>query len=267
MKRAVVLSALWIFCSVTILNAQDKNIYIDFNTELGRLKDLGGVNTGPGNSLQGYKDAGIYLIRTHDSYGPTDYDFYTTFYNKTTLSFDSDFDPTNPVHYKWVSSNTDAVISAIEENGFETYFRIGVSWPSEQRKSPTAPPLDPDGINFTKFAELVKRTVMHYNEGWDNGFEYDITYWEIWNEPDATNFWTGTAQQFYKLYEASVRAIKSLSSDLKVGGPGITGQSTQNETKRAYRDNFLIYCRDNDVPLDFYSWHIYRREDPYDLKR
>ena len=25
---------------------------------------------------------------------------------------------------------------------------------------------------------------MHHNEGWADGFNYGIEYWEIWNEPD-----------------------------------------------------------------------------------
>lgn len=29
---------------------------------------------------------------------------------------------------------------------------------------------------------------MHYNDGWADGFSYNITYWEVWKEPDLGNF-------------------------------------------------------------------------------
>ena len=32
--------------------------------------------------------------------------------------------------------------------------------------------------------EVCKHIVMHYNDGWNDGYHYNIAYWEIWNEPD-----------------------------------------------------------------------------------
>jgi len=244
----------------TLVFAQDKIIIVDFNTNLGRLKNLNGINGIPGNALQGYKDAGFYLVRTHPRGDNTDYDAYTTFFNKSTMLFNQNFDPTNPDNYNWTLP--DASIASIENNGFKTYFRIGVPWPG--RTTPTAPPLDPDGINFTKFAEICKRTVMHYNEGWDNGFHYGIQYWEIWNEPDG-RFWDGTPQQFYRLYEASANAIKSLDSDLMVGGPSVTPGAIVPKDPEYFPD-FLSDLRDNNAPLDFFSWHLYKVYDPYKVK-
>ena len=51
-----------------------------------------------------------------------------------------------------------------------------------------APPKD-----FEKWAHVCLNIVKHYNGGWDNGFHDQIKYWEIWNEPDGSAFWTGNA--------------------------------------------------------------------------
>ena len=56
--------------------------------------------------------------------------------------------------------------------GAEVYYRVG----EVGRK--TKPPAD-----FDKYARVVKHIAMHYNQGWDNGFHYNIRYWEFWNEP------------------------------------------------------------------------------------
>jgi len=260
MKKSIGILSILISLLFSISEAQNKIITIDFNTNLGRLKNLDGINGNPGNAIQGYKDAEFNLIRTHPRGDNTDYDIYTTFFDKNTMSFNQDFDPTDQNHYNWVS--TDAVIAKIEDNGFKSYFRIGIPWPYDT--TPTSPPFDPDGFNFTKFAEICRRTVMHYNEGWDNGFHYDIQYWEIWNEPDG-RFWDGTPQQFFRLYDASVRAIKSVDPNLIVGAPAATPKAAVPK-KPEYFHDFLTYCNKNKVPLDFYSWHLYGVEDPYMIK-
>jgi hypothetical protein len=141
---------------------------------------------------------------------------------------------------------------------------LGVSYPLTQYViQPNDPPLDEDGIHFTKFARMAKRTVMHFNDGWDNGYHYDLKYWEIWNEPDGL-FWSGTPRQFYQFYRTVAETLKTLNPDLIVGGPGVTPATTIG-VGREYLDQFLDYLRDNHVPLDFYSWHLYGIHNPYML--
>ena len=45
-----------------------------------------------------------------------------------------------------------------------------------------------------------------------------------------------------------------ISNKLKVGGPSITYQAIKDST---WLEDFLMYCNNNDVPLDFVSLHIY----------
>lgn len=73
---------------------------------------------------------------------------------------------------------------------------------------------------------------------------------EVWNEPNLNGqFWTGSNEDYYQLYAASVRGIKRVHPDLKVGGPACAGT--------AMALPFARWCRENNVPVDFLSTHNY----------
>lgn len=73
---------------------------------------------------------------------------------------------------------------------------------------------------------------------------------EVWNEPNLNGqFWTGTDEDYYQLYAASVRGIKRVHPDLKVGGPACAGT--------AMALPFVRWCREHGVPVDFVSTHNY----------
>ncbi|MEM1211575.1 MAG: hypothetical protein AAGI68_04685 [Planctomycetota bacterium] len=73
---------------------------------------------------------------------------------------------------------------------------------------------------------------------------------ECWNEPNLHGqFWTGTDEEYYQLYAASARGIKSVDPELKVGGPACAGAEMPLP--------FAKWCRENHVPLDFLSYHGY----------
>lgn len=73
---------------------------------------------------------------------------------------------------------------------------------------------------------------------------------EVWNEPNI-GFWTGTAQQYYQLYQAAAEAIKNVDSSIPVGGPTTDGEGL------AYLQGFLDFVETNNVPIDFVSSHGY----------
>ncbi len=75
-------------------------------------------------------------------------------------------------------------------------------------------------------------------------------YFEVWNEPDLQGaFFKGTKQDYYKLYEITVRAIKEVCPRLRVGGPSTSGSR--------WIKSFVNYCRANNIPLDFVTTHQY----------
>ena len=75
-------------------------------------------------------------------------------------------------------------------------------------------------------------------------------YFEVWNEPNI-GFWAGKPAQptYFKLYDHTARDLKAVSPRLRVGGPA-TAQA-------AWVPAFLAHARNDDVPVDFVSTHVY----------
>jgi len=75
-------------------------------------------------------------------------------------------------------------------------------------------------------------------------------YFEVWNEPNL-GFWAGSPRQssYFKLYDHTARALKSVSPRLRVGGPA-TAQT-------AWVGAFLEHTHAARVPVDFVSTHVY----------
>jgi len=237
-------------------------IWVDCSKEIGRIRSFAHVNAGP---IQGkfdrktmkvtyldfskqYMELGIESVRKHD---------FSMFFDvkekrmraggdMSTIFPDYSKDPENEKSYnfEWC----DKAIKSGRDIGVDTFFRIGESWGRDEDKHPPPP-------DFDKFANASAHIVRHYNYGWANGYYYNIKYWEVWNEPGGDKFWYGgTPEQFFQLYEKTARAIKNVDQNLKVGGPANTPANTLSKT---WGYGFLEYVKKNNVPLDFYSWHIY----------
>ena len=75
-------------------------------------------------------------------------------------------------------------------------------------------------------------------------------YFEVWNEPNI-DFWGGEPKQatYFELYDHTVRALKSASPRIRVGGPA-TAQA-------AWVPAFLAHAHQANVPVDFVSSHVY----------
>lgn len=74
-------------------------------------------------------------------------------------------------------------------------------------------------------------------------------YFEVWNEPNLPVFFAGTQKDYFRLYAATVKAIKSVNPKIKVGGP--------SSANCAWIGDFVKYCKSNDLPCDFLSTHQY----------
>ncbi|MDQ4076483.1 MAG: beta-xylosidase [Chloroflexota bacterium] len=90
--------------------------------------------------------------------------------------------------------------------------------------------------------------VSHWTERYDVE-EVRRWFFEVWNEPDREQFWSGTQEEYFKFYRHTVEAIKEVDDALVVGGPA-TSQDKWIEA-------FLDYCGKNNVPVDFVSTHGY----------
>jgi len=263
MKQLFSITALSFLMICHLYGQNQKNFTVNFNNTIGTVKPLANVTAGPGDALAGYQDARIKMIRTNDYYGPCDFPYYTEFFTSSQpVHINPAFDPTDSSQYHW--SATDSVITINHDNGFETFFRLGISFNLTGVSPYWDPPYDPNDTTYNNISEVFKRTVMHYNGGWDNGFHYGIKYWNIWTEPDGI-FWNFSFPDytFYEMYKAVSNSIKTYDPTLKIGGPGFLSGSVVNYDQSGWIANFLNYCKNNNLPLDFLSWHIYGQHNPY----
>ncbi|HMO62578.1 MAG TPA: glycoside hydrolase [Ferruginibacter sp.] len=109
--------------------------------------------------------------------------------------------------------------------------------------------------DYNKWAALIKNITEHFTERYGPD-EVKTWYFEIWNEPNLTpGFWTGTQQEYFKLYQYAAAAIKAVNKDYRVGGPATAGAAWESE--------MIEYCHNNKVPLDFISTHAYGVKQGY----
>lgn len=109
--------------------------------------------------------------------------------------------------------------------------------------------------SYEKWAQLVKTTLEHLIDRY--GREEVITWpIEVWNEPNIP-FWAGTMEEYFKLYDYSVKAVKEVDSRFQVGGPVICGVQTEKWLR-----SFIEHCIANNSPLDFISRHCYTAHNP-----
>ncbi len=103
--------------------------------------------------------------------------------------------------------------------------------------------------DYQKWADLIENLVAHFTERYGQE-EVKSWYFEVWNEPNLTpGFWTGTQEEYFKLYKYAAQAVKKVNADYKVGGPATAGASWEPET--------IAFCVENNVPIDFISTHSY----------
>ena len=234
-----------------------KSIKVDFEKNVGKIKPMHAVNNGPVykfasdqriTNIDHFRAAGIPYARNHDAA------FFSTYGGEHTVDVhnifpDFDRDPYDPASYDFAV--TDQYIKVCEHAGVRTFYRLGSKIEHGIKKYGTVPPKD-----FNKWAVICEHIIRHYTEGWADGFNYDIEYWEIWNEPDLDEddepnklCWGGTKAEFFRLYHIAATHLKKCFPHLKIGGPAVAN-------RQGWTEDFLAQL---DAPLDFFSWHIYAK--------
>lgn len=239
------------------MNIQN-TVIVDFFKSAGVVKPMHSVNNGPVykfkadqriTNLDSYRDAGIPFARTHDA--AIDYNYGGEHVIDVHAIFpDFDADPTDPASYDF--DITDEYMRIIELSGAKCYYRLGSKIEHWSKKYGTLPPKD-----FHKWAVICEHIIRHYTEGWANGFEMNVPYWEIWNEPDLDGddsthkrCWGGTAKQFYEFYITAFKHLKACFPHLKIGGPAVASLGHKEWLKGFFEAL-------GDLRPDFFSWHVY----------
>lgn len=110
-------------------------------------------------------------------------------------------------------------------------------------KGNITPPKD-----YDKWQKLIRELVKHWTERYGEE-EVKQWYFEVWNEPNLDFFWSGTQSEYFKLYDTTAKAVKSVSPKYRVGGPATAGRAWVSET--------IDFASKNKVPLDFITTHDY----------
>ena len=224
--------------------------YADFSREAGTIRKVNGANLAPpvsnftahGNLNDAYRAMKLPYARLHDS--PLDnpgmrlVDIQQIFCNAG-----ADADDPSSYYFR----QTDDYIANCRRCGTDIIYRLGTSIEHSNERYYSYPPDD-----YEKWADICIHIIRHYNEGWNNGFNWNIRYWEIWNEPDLhDNMWNADLEEFIRFYGIVAARIKRRFPKLMIGGPAFCGLNEHQLRLRAAE------CRRTGAPLDFFSWHSY----------
>ncbi len=114
-----------------------------------------------------------------------------------------------------------------------------------------SPPRD-----WEKWEALIRELTAHLVDRYGLA---EVRRWafEVWNEANLEVFWSGTRDEYLRLYDVSVRAVKSVDASLIVGGPASAAGK--------WVDDLLVHCAATGSPIDFVSTHTYGNA-PLDLR-
>jgi xylan 1,4-beta-xylosidase len=169
--------------------------------------------------------------------------------------------------YNWTI--LDRIFDAYLERGVRPYVEIGFMpkalstnpEPYQHQWTPTArydeiytgwayPPKD-----YTKWAELVFQWTKHCVERYGRE-EVESWYWQNWNEPNI-GYWRGSREEFIKLHDYAIDAVRRALPTARVGGPDVAGSG--GDFTRAFLDHCLRGTNhatgETGTPLDFVAFH------------
>jgi xylan 1,4-beta-xylosidase len=154
----------------------------------------------------------------------------------------------------------DAALGRLLEIGLRPVVELSFM-PRELASDPERTVFDYVGIispprDLGRWSDLVASLVRHLIDRFGRD---EVRSWafEVWNEPNLKVFWSADEATYFDLYDASVRAVRSVDSTLRVGGPATAAVG--------WVDDLLAHAAGADVPVDFLSTHTYGLP-PLDLR-
>ena len=154
-------------------------------------------------------------------------------------------------------SGVDRVYDAVLEAGLRPVVELGFM-PRDLARDPTrtvfayraviSPPKD-----WARWADLIRDLTAHLCDRYGAVEVRDHWPFEVWNEANLSVFWSGTPQEYWRLYDVTAAAVKEVDPAIQVGGPASAAVG--------WVDDQLA----NGRTVDFVSTHIYG-SPPLDLR-
>ena len=209
--------------------------------------------------------------------------YYKTCYAITGsgVGFQSDYGTSNIYHVDkdglpfYDFTLFDQLFDGIISERFIPVMQIGISMPDSLSAAPASviqrkrdvekyPPKD-----YDKWYDFIFNMVQHCIERY--GKETVAKWkWELGNEPDMSSHWKGTEEEYFKMYDYTVAAIKAALPESQVGGNAVTHSRTRGIP---FLMRFIEHClrgknyKDSSVgaPLDFISFHL--KATSFDIRK
>jgi xylan 1,4-beta-xylosidase len=109
--------------------------------------------------------------------------------------------------------------------------------------------------DYERWGELVYQWTKHCVEKY-GAAEVERWYWETWNEANI-DYWKGTPEEFLKLHDYTVAAVRRALPTARVGGPDFAGHG--GPRMRAFLEHCLrgtnYATGEKGTPVDFVSFH------------
>lgn len=189
------------------------------------------------------------LRAAHDELGVTHVRAHAILCDDLAVYREPDGPDGDPVHD---FSGVDRVYDHIRSLGL--YPVVEVSFmPHDLASDPTKTVFDYGAIvspprDWQRWHDLVRDLTAHLLERY--GQEV-VEHWsfEVWNEANLEVFWSGTPEEYLRLYDVTVAAVRSVDDRLVVGGP--------SSAAAGWVEELLAHAEETGVPVDFVSTHTY----------
>lgn len=109
--------------------------------------------------------------------------------------------------------------------------------------------------DYEKWGELVHQWAKHAVERYGRN-EVESWYWQTWNEANI-GYWRGSPEEFLKLHDYAIEAVRRALPTARVGGPdtaGHGGRFTRRFIEHCLRGTNFVTGKIG-TPLDFVSFH------------
>jgi len=157
--------------------------------------------------------------------------------------------------YDW--SKLDQLYDMVRADGFKPVVELGFMPKALASKPKSNAIFYYHGNNsapkdYAKWGALVGAMAQHLIERYGRE-EVESWPFEVWNEPDVhwqnSNFWRGSPEEYFRLYDYAAVALKTVDPKLRVGGPVASFTTLQ--------EPFLRHVTQKKIPLDFFDLHNY----------
>ncbi|MFC7275018.1 xylan 1,4-beta-xylosidase [Paractinoplanes rhizophilus] len=151
----------------------------------------------------------------------------------------------------------DRVYDTVRELGMTPVVEFGYM-PRDLAADPTRTVFAYEGIisppkDWDLWYELIRAVTAHLADRYGLDELRERWRFEVWNEPNLSVFWSGTPEQYWRLYASTAAAVKSVDPALAVGGPATAAVGWIDDQLKV------------DAPVDFLSTHVYGTV-PLDLR-